>query len=75
MATDIAKVATHSHQMANDFGKVATVQMNVATDPAQMATYAQIIAVILIKTVIKCIGGDGNNECPFSRDENVVEIV
>ena len=75
MATVVAKVATDSRQMATDFGKMATVVLNLATGPAQMATQAQMIAVILIKAVIKCIGRDGNQECSFSRDEKVVEIV
>ena len=75
MATVIAKVATHSRQMATDFGKMATVVLNLATGPAQVATQAQMIAVILIKAVIKCIGKDGKQEYSFSRDEKVVEIV
>src|SRR5699024_6603458 len=69
MATVIAKVATHSRQMATDFGKMATVVLNLATGPAQVATQAQMIAVILIKAMIKCIGRDGKQEYSFSRDE------
>ena len=75
MATVIAKVATHARQMATDFGKMDTVEMNLATDPMQMATQAQILAVILIKTSIKYIGRDGNQEYSYRRDKNVVEIV
>ena len=54
---------------------MATLQVNLATVLAQMATHAQILAVILIKAMIKCIGRDENNESSFIRDENVVEIV
>ena len=68
MATVIGKVATLSRQMATLSLKVATVQ-------AQMAIYAQILEVILIKSIIKCIERDGNNENSFIRDENVVEVV
>ena len=44
--------------MANDFGKVATVL-------AQMATHAQILEVILIKAMIKCIERDGIIKLPL----------
>ena len=51
--------------MANDFGKVATVQVNLATVLAQMATHAQILEVILIKAMIKCIERDGIIKLPL----------
>ena len=58
-------MATVSLQMANDFGKVATVQVNLATVLAQMATHAQILEVILIKAMIKCIERDGIIKLPL----------
>ena len=69
MATVIAKVATVSLQMANDLGKVATVQVNLATVLAQMATHAQILEVILIKAMIKCIERDGIIKVPLVEME------
>lgn len=54
--------------MATVIAKVATVELNLATQ-------AQIMAVKLIKAVIQCIGGDGNQEYSFRGDEYVVEIV
>ena len=65
----------HKTRMATVIGKMATLQVNLATVLAQMATHAQILAVILIKAMRKCIGRDENNESSFIRDENVVEIV
>ena len=62
MATVRVKVATVSCQMATVGvnlatvpAQMATVVMNLATDPAQMPTHAQILEVILIKAMIKCI--------------------
>ena len=62
MSTVRVKVATVSCQMATVGvnlatvpAQMATVEMNLATDPAQMATHAQILEVILIKAMIKCI--------------------
>ena len=54
---------------------MATVLGKVATLSRQIATHAQILKVILIKAIIKCIERDENNESSFIRDENVVEIV
>ena len=54
---------------------MATVLGKVATLSRQIATHAQILKVILIKAIIKCIERDENNESSFIRDENVVEVV
>ena len=47
----------------------------MATVIGKVATHAQILEVILIKTIIKCIERDRNDESSFIRDKNVVEIV
>jgi len=48
----------HPRRMATVRVKVATVSCQMATVPAQMATHAQILEVILIKAMIKCIERD-----------------
>ena len=65
MSTVRVKVATVSCQMATVEVNLATVLAQMATVPAQMATHAQILEVILIKAMIKCIERDGIIKLPL----------
>ena len=72
MATVQMNLATDSTQMANDFGKWPQFKW-IWPQFLRKWPHMPKSKQSYFKTVIKCIGRDGNNQLFFPRDGNVVE--